>query len=128
LEAVEKAVSLQRVCVNGHDVIFLVLSGLCANLFDYGTILEMGSISAQDWRDVDFENDSLPLKQSARLVTDAILSNGAKGLDIPSAVKSWRSLRHLTALIVAISAKSGYVSYRSTTENRRSQFSYFVLP
>lgn len=57
---------------------------------------------------MDFENDSLPLKQSARLVTDAILSNGAKGLDMPSAVKSWRSLRHLTAVIVALCSGSRY--------------------
>jgi hypothetical protein len=92
--------------VNGHDVVFLILSGLCENLFDYGTILDIGSISAQDWKDVDFDNDSLPLKQSARLVTDAILSNGTKGLDMPSAVKSWRSLRHLAAVVAAFCADS----------------------
>lgn len=111
LDAVEQAVSLQRVCLNGHDVVFLVLSGLCENLFDHGTIpdRDIGAISAQDWKDVDIDNDSLPLKQSARLVTDAILSNGAKGLDMPSAVKSWRSLRHLTAVIVALCSGSRYV-------------------
>lgn len=108
LDAVEKAASLQRVCVNGHDVIFLVLSWLCANVFDFGTIMEIGSIPAQDfWKSVDIEQESLPLKQSARLVTDAILSNGTKGLDMTSAVRSWRSLRHLTEIIVSVVIKSG---------------------
>lgn len=86
---------------------FLVLSGLCSNLFDFGTILDMGSISAQDWKGVDIVNDSLPLKQSSRLVTDAILSNGTKGLDMPTAVKSWRSLRHLSGVISAVAVTCG---------------------
>lgn len=106
MDAVEKTASLQRVCVNGHDVLFLVLSGLCANVFDNGTLLQIGSIPAQDFIDVDIEQESLPLKQSARLVTDAILSNGTKGLDMTSAVRSWRSLRHLTEIIVAMVIKS----------------------
>jgi len=107
LEAVEDAASLQRVCLNGHDVLLLILSSLCANLFDHGTLLEMGAISAQDWKDIDLDQDSLPLKQSARLVTDSILSNGTKGLDMTAAVRSWRSLRHLTEVIVAVVTKSG---------------------
>jgi len=107
LDAVEMAASLQRVCVNGHDVVFLVLSGLCADVFDNGTLLEIGSIPAQEWKSVDIEQESLPLKQSARLVTDAILSNGTKGLDMTTAVRSWRSLRHLMEIIVAMVIKSG---------------------
>ena len=86
----------------------MVLSRFCSNLFDNGTILEMGSISAEDWKEVDIEHDSPALKQSARLVTDAILSpQNSKGLDMPSAVRSWRSLRHLTEVIVAVAIKSG---------------------
>jgi hypothetical protein len=106
---VEDAASLQRVCVNGNDVLLLILSSLCANVYDNGTLLEMGAISAQDWKEIDLDQDSLPLKQSARLVTDSILSNGTKGLDMTAAVRSWRSLRHLTEVIVAVVTKSGYV-------------------
>jgi len=91
--------------VNGLDVLLLVLSGLCANLFEHGMLFEVGSISAQDWKNVDLEQDSLLLKQSAKLVTDAILSNGTKGLDMTSAVRSWRSLRHLTEIVVAVVTK-----------------------
>lgn len=68
----------------------------------------MGSISAQDWEKVDLEQDSLPLKQSARLVTDAILSNGTKGLDMTTAVRSWRCLRHLCELCLAVVTESRY--------------------
>jgi len=107
LDAVEKAASLQRFFVNGHHVLLLILSNLGGNIFKEGTLLEMGSLTAQDWKEVDLEQDSLLLKQSARLITDSILSNGAKGLELASAVKSWRSLRHLTEVIVAVVTKSG---------------------
>ncbi len=106
-EAVEKAAALERMSTNGRDVVFLVFSALCADIFNHGTLLEIGSISAQDFREVDIEHDSLMLKQSARLVTDAILSNGTKGLDLPTAVRSWRSLRHLAEIVNAMVAKSG---------------------
>ena len=94
--------------VNGHHVLILILSSLCGNIFEDGTLLEVGSLSAQDWKDVDLDLESLLLKQSAKLITDAILSNGTKkGLDLTSAVRSWRSLRHLTEVIVAVVTKSG---------------------
>ena len=102
MEAVEYTASLQRSCVNGTEVLLLVLGWFCVNIFEHGTVLEIGSISAEAWKDINLESDSLPLKQSARLVTDAILSNGARGMDIPTAVKSWRSLRHLIEIVVAI--------------------------
>jgi len=108
LDAVENAASLQRVCVNGGVVLLLVLSALCVDLYDHGTLLEMGSISANDWKDLDLDHDSLLLKQSAKLVTDAILSNGTKGLDITAAVRSWRCLRHLAEVVVAMVTKSGF--------------------
>ena len=107
LDAVEHTASLQRVCANGQVVLLLVLSVLCADLFDHGTLLEVGSLTAEDWKDVDLEQDSLLLKQSAKLVTDAILSNGTEGLDMAAAVKSWRSLRHLAEVVVAVVSKSG---------------------
>ena len=107
LDAVERAASLQRVFVNGHHVLLLILSSLGGNIFKEGTLLEMSSLSAQDWKEVDLEQDSLLLKQSARLITDSILSNGTKGLELTSAVRSWRSLRHFTEVIVAVVTKSG---------------------
>lgn len=109
MEALEKTASLERTCVNGHDVLLLILGCLCGNIFEHGTLLETGSLSAQDFKDVDLERDSPLLRQSARLVTDAILSNGIKGLDMPTAVRSWRGLRHLTEIVVAVVTKSGYV-------------------
>lgn len=106
LDAVERIASFQRTCVNGQDVLLLILSSLCGNIYDQGTLLEIVSISADDWKDVDLEQESLLLKQSARLVTDAILSKGTKGLDMPTAVRSWRSLRHLAEVIVAVVSRS----------------------
>ena len=94
LEAIECTVALQRVCVNGHDVLILILSSLCSDLFENGTVLDIGSIPAEDWKNFDLEHDSIPLRQSAKLVTDAILSDGTKGLDMTQAVRSWRSLRY----------------------------------
>ena len=107
LDAVEHAASLQRICVNGQVVMLLIVSSLCTNLFDHGTLLEVGSLTAEDWKDIDLEHDSLLLKQSAKLVTDAILSNGTEGLDMNDAVRSWRSLRHLAEVVVALVSKSG---------------------
>jgi hypothetical protein len=96
---VEDAASLQRVCLNGQDVFFLILSRLIANLGEQGTILfSPGSGPA--------ENEDL-LKKSARLVTDAILSSGTEGLDMKSAVRCWRSLRHLSAVTVSIVTTCG---------------------
>lgn len=103
----ERASALERTCVNGHDVLLLILGSLCSNIYEHGSLLEAGSLSAQDWKGVDLEQESPLLNQSARLVTDAILSNGMKGLDMPAAVRSWRGLRHLTEIIVAVITKSG---------------------
>jgi hypothetical protein len=107
LEAVERTAALERVLLNGHDVLLLILSNLCTNIFDEGTLLEIGKLSAQDWENVDLTQESLLLKQSAKLITDSILSQGTKGLDLTTAVRSWRSMRHLTEVIVAIVTKSG---------------------
>lgn len=89
----------------------LIFSSLCGNIFEEGTLLEVGSLSAQDWKDVDLELESLLLKQSAKLIADSILSNGKKGLDLTYAVRSWRTLRHLTEVIVALVTKSGCVQF-----------------
>jgi hypothetical protein len=106
---VERVAALQRMAINGNHVLILVLSNLCGDIFENGTLLDVGSLSAQDWEDLDLELESVLLKQSAKLITDAILSNGTKGLDLSSAVRSWRSIRHLTEVVVAVVTKCGYV-------------------
>ncbi|GAX27124.1 hypothetical protein FisN_13Lh328 [Fistulifera solaris] len=107
VDTVEKTASLERTCVNGTEVLLMILSRFCSNLFDYGAILEIGSFSAEAWKDIDLDHDSLPLKQSAKLVTDAITNQGNKqGLDMVTAVRTWRSLRHLAEVIVAMTIKS----------------------
>ena len=93
--------------MNGHHTLFLILSGLLSNLFDHGTLRDVGSMSSVDWKEIDIDYESPLLKQCARLVTDAILSNGTKGLDLSTAVRSWRLLRHLTEVIVAVTTASG---------------------
>lgn len=103
----ERVAALQRMSINGNHVLILVLSNLCGDIFENGTLLDVGSLSAQDWEDLDLELESVLLKQSAKLITDAILSKGTKGLDLNSAVRSWRSIRHLTEVVVAIITKSG---------------------
>lgn len=107
LEAVETTAALERVFVNGHDVLLLVLSSFCCNIAEEGTLLEVGALSAQDWKDVDLE--TILLKQSAKLVTDAIISNGTQGLEMATAVRSWRGIRHLFEVIVSVAGKCGYV-------------------
>lgn len=99
--------ALERVFVNGHHVLLLIFGSLCNDIFENGTLLEVGTMSAQDWREVNLEHDSLLLKQSARLITDSILSNGTQGLDLATAVRSWRSLRHLTEVVVGIVTRDG---------------------
>ena len=81
-EAIEKTIALERVFVNGHHVLLLILGSLCSDIFENGTLLDVGTMSAQDWREVNLEQDSLLLRQSARLVTDSILSNGMKAIGL----------------------------------------------
>jgi hypothetical protein len=104
LHAIEDAASLQRVCLNGPEVFSLILSRLLSNLTEYGVVpLEGLAPKAQGGA----EEPSELLKRSARLVTDAILSNGTEGLNMPGAVARWRCLRHLTAVTVAVVTKCG---------------------
>jgi hypothetical protein len=100
--------ALQRMAVNGNHVLIMVLSHLCGDVFENGTLLDVGSITAQDWQELDLDFESLLLKQSAKLVADAILSKGTKGLDLTVAVRSWRALRHLTEVVVAVVTRCRY--------------------
>ena len=105
LFALEDAASLQRICLNGPQVFSLLLSRLISNLSDYGVVPLDGDFVTP--LNADDGTPSMHLKRSATLVTNAILSNGAEGLDMPSAISRWRCLRHLSAVTVAIVAKSG---------------------
>jgi hypothetical protein len=105
LLAMEDFSSLQRVCVNGQQVLILILSKLFENLAESGVLpLEKVAIHAAVH---DKEQSRVLLKRSARFVTDTILSNSSKGMTMPEAVDCWRSLRHLTAISVAMINRLG---------------------
>lgn len=96
--------SLQRVCLNGQEVVSLILSSLLANLAKYGVVsIDQSSHQVKPTTD----EPSFLLKRSSGIVTDAILSNGTQGMNMAAAVGYWRSLRHLTATTVAISTRLG---------------------
>jgi hypothetical protein len=103
--AVEMAGSLQRTDANGSEIFSILLSHLLADLIEKGTIASV----ERTYSNADASNASRnrALKQSARLVTQSILSNGVDGIDLTSAVKQWRCLRYLTALTVAVVTGSG---------------------
>ena len=83
----------------------MVLSSLLSNLSNLGVI----SIDQSLRTKFESEGDEATflLKRSAAAVTDAILSNGTQGINMPAAVAYWRSWRHLTAITVAIATKLG---------------------
>jgi hypothetical protein len=103
-DAIEMAASLQRCHSNGSDIFTILLSHLFADLIEKGTIASV---------EIDCNNPessmsrNRALKQCARLVTQSILSNGAEGMDMSSAVRQWRCLRYLTALTVAVVTECG---------------------
>ena len=103
---VEQAASLQRVCVNGHETFQVLLSHVLAELTENGTIGKNDSSG-------DASEANRALKNSAKIVTKAILSNGSDGLSMASAVEQWRCLRHLSAVTVAVITVSGYVRARA---------------
>ena len=105
LIAVEDAASLQRVCLNGQEVFCLIMSRLFVNLSKFGVVSvdRPSTISAER----ETAGSNFVLKTGARLVTNAILSNGAHGMAMPAAVGCWRCLRHLTAITVAIDTRLG---------------------
>ena len=103
-DAIEMAASLQRCHANGSEIFTILLSHLFADL------IEKGTFSSEEMTFNNSESSigrNRALKQSARLVTQSILSNGAEGIDMPSAVKQWRCLRYLTAFTVAVITECG---------------------
>jgi hypothetical protein len=99
--AVEQAVSLERVCVNGYIVCELILNHLLFDLTEYGTM----NLTTMPNR--DSMNEHWLLKESARRVTDAILSKGNNPNDAAFALKQWHSLRHLAVTCSCVVSKSG---------------------
>ena len=77
-----------------------------ASFVENGTIANIESTYTKSDANPIVKNRAL--KQSAKLVTQAILSNGSSGLDMSSAVRQWRCLRHLTALTVAVVTDNGF--------------------
>ena len=113
-DAVETAASLQRVDANGPEIFSILLSHLFTDLIERGTVAGAERTCADDAGGgpggvgaASGAGRNRALKQSARLVTQTILSNGSSGLDMASAVRQWRCLRHLTALTVAVVTESG---------------------
>ena len=105
LVSIEDCSSLQRVCVNGQQVLIFILSKLFENLAESGVLpLEKVVVHAAVH---SMEQHRVLLKRSARLITDTILSNSSKGMTMPEAVDCWRSLRHLTAVAVAMISRLG---------------------
>ncbi len=94
--------------MNGQEVLTLILGHLLADLNSFGTIeTPVGASMGVG------EDRNRSLKQSARMVTNAIMAHAEKdGFDTVSAVKQWRCLRHLTAIVDAVVTKSGYVLLR----------------
>lgn len=105
LGAIEVAASLQRVCLNGQKVLLLLLTKLFSNLSTFG-VLPVERLTS-DIALSDNETGNTLLKQSAKLVTDTILSNTTKGITMPAAVDCWRCLRHLNAVVVAMITRLG---------------------
>lgn len=115
--------------MNGQEVFSLILSRFFANLSKFGVVPIDQSLSVPDESGSD--GPSFRLKRSARLVTDAILSNGAQGMAMPAAVGCWRCLRHLTAVTVAVVSRLGYVGFkgrcRNTFQSNTHQFLFFLF-
>lgn len=103
--AVEMAGSLQRTDAIGSEIFSILLSHLLADLIEKGTIASVERTYSK--ADASNAGRNRALKQSARLVTQSILSNGVDGIDLTLAVKQWRCLRYLTALTVAVVTESG---------------------
>ena len=111
--ALEETAALQRVFVNGSEVFALILSHIFANLFENGvTSLDQ----KQRPKKMDTEEGegapSVVLKYTAKIVTDAILSNGARGMNLSAAATCWRFLKYLvvstTAFVTSLGSSSEY--------------------
>lgn len=97
--------------MNGQEVFCLILNHLVFELTNRGTV---DCINA---RNESREMTSL-LKESARIVTEAILAKGSGGeIDTTFALKQWHALRHLATVTSCVVAKSK-VDIGSSFENQ----------
>lgn len=97
--ALEEAAALQRVYVNGPEVFALILSHIIANIFQFGVV--SSNLGLNSKVEADTGEPSLLLKHHANMVTDAILSNGARGMKLSTAMACWRFLKYLTVSATA---------------------------
>ena len=95
---------MERVCVNGHDVFCLILDHLLSELIDKGTVISVSNGNTNGGGQGNWL-----LKESARLVTEAILAKGSNSsVDASFALKQWHGLRHLAVVASCVVAKSGF--------------------
>jgi hypothetical protein len=99
IAALEEAAALQRVYVNGQEVFALILSHIIANLFQLGVV--PFELELKPEKDVGVGESNALLKYHAKMVTDAILSNGSRGMKLSIAMVCWRFLKYLTVSTTA---------------------------
>ena len=102
----EETAALQRVYVNGSEVFALILSHLFANLSQYG-VASFDQKALSKYRDADVSEPNILLKLTAKMVTDAILSNGVEGMNLPVAVVYWKFVKYLAVSTTAFVATFG---------------------
>ena len=81
----------------------MVLNHLLSDLIDKGTVsfIDIGGTHGRD--------SNWLLKESARMVTEAILAKGSNSsIDASFALKQWHGLRHLAVIASCVVAKSGF--------------------
>ena len=106
ISAFEEAAALQRVYVNGPEVFALILSHAIANIFQSGVVPFDKQMNPTEF-DGGTKKPSTLLKRNAKSVTDAILSNGARGIKLSVAMLCWRFLKYLTMSTTAFITNLG---------------------
>lgn len=91
----------------------MILSHIFANLFENGvTSLDQKQRSKKMDTEEGEGEPSVLLKYTAKIVTDAILSNGARGMNLSAAATCWRFLKYLvvstTAFVTSLGSSSEY--------------------
>ncbi len=127
-KALETAASLQRICVNGHEVFCALFSHVMADLTDNGTVINPDEFIVQAQESASSSGKGAPqiqrnkaLKQSASIVT-AAASSDVPNINMSAAIKQWRCLCHLTVINVAIITKLKFgvtelLDWRVTSES-----------
>ena len=84
--------------VNGPEVFALILSHIIANLSQSGIVsLDLPPTTTKE----GVGEPNRLLKYHAKMVTDAILSNGSRGMKLSMAVACWKFLKYLMVLTTA---------------------------